>query len=96
MIILAKAKRKKDGTIDAAASADIKAVKGQDISEISRENDGQVLVRFDNGDPGEYYDAVRICGDVILSGELRTALAELEEASPFKGLGGLKKKGGVK
>ena len=54
-------------------------------------------VRWDNGDPGEYYDAVSIDGEVILSGELKAALAELEDASPFKGLGGLKmKKGGRK
>lgn len=96
MIILAKAKRKKDGTIDAVAAADIKVVKEQDIDEISRENNGQVLVRFD-GDPGEYYDAVSINGEVILSGELKMALAALEDESMFhKCIGGLKIKGGNK
>ena len=80
MIILAKAKRKKNGSIDLDAQADIRAVPEVKINEITREGDGDVLVRFDDDCPGEYFDAVSIDGETILGGKLREALAKAEAA----------------
>ena len=76
MIICAKAKRKKDGTIDIGEMADIRAIPEQNIAEIVRENGGKVLVRTNDGEPAEYYDAVEIDGESILSGEMKQAMEE--------------------
>ncbi len=80
MIILAKAKRKKDGSIDLDAQADLRAVRDIDVREITREGDGDVLVRFDDDSPGEYFDAASIDGETILGGKLHDALMKQEAA----------------
>ena len=82
MIICAKAKRKKDGTIDLEAMADIRAIPEQNIAEIVRENGGKVLVRTNDGEPADYYDAVEIDGESILSGEMKQAMEEAKSRKP--------------
>ena len=79
MIICAKAKRKKDGTIDLEAMADLKAFPEWIVAEVSRENGGKVLVRLNDGEPAEYYDAVEIDGESILGGEMKQALEESQK-----------------
>lgn len=77
MIICIMAKRKKNGTIDEEATADVRTFRKEDVQEISREGGGKVLVRVD-GLPGVYYDGVMVDGEAILSDELRDALKKLE------------------
>ena len=79
MIICAKAKRKEDGTIDLEAMADLKAFPEWNVAEVSRENGGKVLVRLNDGEPADYYDAVEIDGESILSGEMKQALEESQK-----------------
>lgn len=88
MIILAKAIRKKDGSIDVNASADLRGVREQDVLELKREGGGKILVRLDDGEPAEYYDAVNINGDALTSDELKAAFEgkiEQRERKPRKG-----------
>jgi len=79
MIICAKAKRKEDGTIDLEAMADLKAFPEWNVAEVSRENGGKVLVRLNDGEPADYYDAVEIDGESILSGEMKQAFGGGQE-----------------
>lgn len=84
MIILAKAKRKEDGSIDVDASADLRGVREQDVLELRREGGEKILVRLDDGEPAEYYDAVNINGDALTSDELKAAFEDKIEEKPKK------------